>query len=138
MNPATEEWFLLMLRDYFGLTGRIHLAPPREKLSQLYVELGSMRLAIVAFRDMSMHTQCKRICHPFVRVTFLVEEWNFRKEQETKDKERVTLMKQQPKPLALTSRGQREQSKYVIRRTDEGAKKQRGIARLMNIKRGTK
>lgn len=138
-HPESERWLRLMARDYHGVDGAIVTAAPRGVLNELYLKHEhNMKKAIAEFRGMNDRREA---CYPrhqrFVRVTYLVEEWKQKESQREEEERNCELMQQAPKPLALTRRGQYEQKKFVVKRSQRGSSggKKKGISGLMGITR---
>lgn len=136
VHPMSEYWLSMLARDHYGVNYRIYLAPPRQKLNCLYVENGcNMQKAIEAFRSHTDHSICKISTHPFVRATYIADEWEINKRKRTAEENYAKQMQQPPKPLILTKRGQYEQKKYVVQRSKPPKTASVGIYNLIPSKK---
>jgi hypothetical protein len=142
-NNRTSEWLEQLARDFYGEyfhQKKIRAAPPRAKLSYYYAIFlkeareDPMRAALREFRGDSE----KMIIHPhpappFFRVTQAMDEEEIFERKEQQHQDRLALMDQGPRPIALTQRGMVEQRKYVLARRKPG-KKSGAIGNLLGIK----
>ncbi len=138
-----DMWLNMLVRELCGSTAaRINPAPPREKLSQLYAQLvragchaDPLQEATTRFRQYCQSFTLQKQPAPLVRVTHLVEERRTHRVKQEEHAKKLELMRQQPKPMALTQRGMQEQLKHVIKRSQPLARGRVGIEAMMKVER---
>ena len=139
----TGEHLVQFARDFYGdyfHHNKINPAPPRAKLSFLYAKFvqeknpDPMKAAVAEFRaDSEKMLYHPQPTPPFLRVTQAIDEQEIVQRQEQQHQDRLELMTQAPRPIALTQRGMTEQRKYVLARRKK-TRKTGAIGQLLGIK----